>query len=967
MDDHIRLQTLDWDAYKKCARQAAADGIVMLRNENAVLPLPEGETAALFGISQLCYYKSGTGSGGMVNVAHVTGIREAMEDEPSIRLNASLEHLYDRYVDEHPFKEGSGWGTDPWSQEEMPLDPETAEKAAKESHTAIVVIGRTAGEDRDICNETGSYLLTETERSMMKTVREAFSRMVVLLNVGNVIDMSFVEEVKPDSVLYVWQGGMVGGLGVVDVLTGRVSPSGHLMDTIARKIKDYPSTDNFGSGEKDFYQEDIYVGYRFFETVAQDEVLYPFGFGLSYTTFDIKARKTKSEPLKRLSVDLEIDVTNKGHVSGREVVQVYAKAPQGELGKPARVLVGFEKTKLLVPGETETLNIKIPVRAFASYDEKGATNELSAWVLEEGRYDLYVGENVRDAALLDAEDGAFTLSEDWLILQEEEAMAPLEPFDRMVMSGSGEDVHLVYEAVPLKTIDGSKRIFENLPAEITPTGDMGYKLSDVLNGRCSMDDFIAQLSDEDLCAIVRGEGMGSSLVTPGTAAAFGGVTERLRGFGIPAVCCDDGPSGMRLDCGDHAFSLPNGTMMACTFDRKLNEKLFAFLGTEMVKNRVDCILGPGVNIHRNPLNGRNFEYFSEDPYLTGEIAAAQLRGLHSQGVTGVLKHFCANNRETHRHELNSVVSERALREIYLRPFEIAVQEGQADAIMTTYGKVNGSHTSTLYDLTTTILRNEWGFDGIVMTDWWAAMSQFSDEADGPLPVDEKKMQQAAMSGQLYDFSAMVRSQNDLYMVVPDGEKIAPDPGEKVPGTDKGDGNGAGQVPTTLMRLQAGELTRAELQRCASNICRFAMKTNAMKRLSGLETKVEVQGVPEGEDFSAVEAVAFAKVPEEGLVLDLSGVSTVRGEDYVFGLELDPMKDYTFEITASCMAGELAQVPVTLFFATIPVVTWVYNGSGGQEVTKDAHFLATTRNNVFRLHFSQNGMKVESLKIKKDRD
>lgn len=953
MDNHIRLQTLDWERYRKCARQAAADGIVMLRNRKEVLPLPEGDTVSLFGVSQLCYYKSGTGSGGMVNVSHVTGIAEALEDEPSLKLNTHLLHTYERYVDEHPFKTGKGWGTDPWSQPEMPLTEEVVSDAASRSRTAIAVIGRTAGEDRDNRDEEGSYRLTEEELRMLKIVRDSFSRMIVLLNVGNVIDMSFAEEVGPDSILLVWQGGMVGGLGVVDVLTGRVTPSGHLTDTIARSISDYPSSGNFGTGDEDIYQEDIYVGYRFFETVAKDKVLYPFGFGLSYTTFDIKAKKKESAPLSRLSVDLAVEVTNTGSYAGREVVQVYAKAPQGKLGKPARVLVGFEKTRLLQPGETDKFSMKIPVRSFASYDETGRTGEISAWVLEEGRYDLYIGENVRDAVLLDSEDGAFTLSEDWLILQEEEALAPEKQFDRMTMKGAEDDLHITYEAAPTRSIDVSKRIFENLPYEIGQTGDRGLKLPEVLSGKCTMDDFIAQLSDEDLCAIIRGEGMGSPLVTPGTAAAFGGVTPNLRRMGIPAVCCDDGPSGMRLDCGDHAFSLPNGTMMACTFDRDLNEKLFSFLGKEMIKNRVDCILGPGINVHRNPLNGRNFEYFSEDPYVAGQMAAAQLRGLHSAGADGVIKHFSANNRETHRHQMDSVVSERALREIYLRPFEIAVKEGGADAIMTTYGKLNGRHTSSLYDLTTTVLRDDWGFEGIVMTDWWAALTP--NESDMPEETaGEIKQLKKAMSGSLYDFSPMVRAQNDLYMVVPDGESIAPAAGA--------DGT---EADCTLRKLKEGKITRSELQRCAANICRYAMKTEAMKRLMGEGTKVEVENAPEDEDISPVENVSFRPVPEDGLTVDLSYVDVVKGKDILIGLELVPTSTYTIKLTAVCTAGALAQIPVALFFTTIPVAQWTFSGSGGNETSRDVHFLATTKNSVMRLHFGQNGLKVKSLTITKD--
>ena len=295
MDDHIRLCTLDWDAYTRCARQAAAEGIVLLRNEKSVLPLAEGARVSLFGRGQLTYYKSGTGSGGMVNVSKVTGIREALEDEPGIVLNETLEHLYDRWNDENPPREGAGWGEEPWSQDEMPLTDEDVRMAAEFGDTAICIIARTAGEDRDNLDEPGSWRLTDVEMDMLRRVRDSFDRMIVLLNVGNIIDMSFVTRTDPDAVLYVWQGGMVGGLGVVDVLTGRVSPSGHLTDTIAKSLSDYPSSKNFGSGTADVYEEDIYVGYRYFESVARDRVLYPFGYGLTYTTFDISTRKVETE------------------------------------------------------------------------------------------------------------------------------------------------------------------------------------------------------------------------------------------------------------------------------------------------------------------------------------------------------------------------------------------------------------------------------------------------------------------------------------------------------------------------------------------------------------------------------------------------------------------------------------------------------------------------------------------------
>lgn len=300
--------------------------------------------------------------------------------------------------------------------------------------------------------------------------------------------------------------------------------------------------------------------------------------------------------------------------------------------------------------------------------------------------------------------------------------------------------------------------------------------------------------------------MGSPKVTAGTAAAFGGVSDSLKAYGLPCGCCSDGPSGMRLDSGMKAFSLPNGTLLGCTFNTELVERLYGYTGIEMRANKVDVLLGPGMNIHRHPLNGRNFEYFSEDPFLTGKMAAAQLRGLHNAGVTGAAKHFCANNQETSRHFLNSIVSERALREIYLKGFEIAVKEGNADAVMTTYGAVNGIWTAGNYDLCTQILRKEWGFDGFVMTDWWAKISDEGEEVSKT------------------NFAAMVRAQNDVYMVCSQADK-----------------NSSGD--NTLEALLDGRLSRAELQQSAGNIVRFLMHTPAYERMNEQEVKIIIENGP----------------------------------------------------------------------------------------------------------------------------
>ena len=711
-------KVLDWNKYIDKSAETVSEGIVMLKNDNNALPLRKDSEVAVFGRIQLNYYKSGTGSGGLVNVSRVIGITDGLEESGSVKVNEELLNVYKEWTKEHPFDFGDGWGGEPWSQEEMPVDDALAEKISNFCQTAIVIFGRTAGEENDNRFEKGAYLLSDGEESMLRTVRKHFRKVIVLLNVGSIIDMNFVEDIKPDAVLYVWQGGMIGGTGTADVLTGKVSPSGKLPDTIAYSVSDYPSHEYFGNTRRNFYCEDIYVGYRYFETFAPEKVQYPFGFGLSYTTFEHTV--THSE-LNDGKITIEVSVKNTGNYSGKEVIQLYACAPQGMLGKPAKVLCGFEKTKLLAPAESQILTIEVNVDDLASYDDSGVTGHKSCYVLEKGQYIICAGTDVRSAEAA----FSFEIDETTVVKQLTQALAPVLPFKRMKPFAAEHKLKFVpvMEDVPTSEVDENERRIANLPADIPFTDDKGIKLADVKSGKHTMSEFIAQLSDYDLSCIIRGEGMGSPKVTAGTASAFGGVSDRLSAMGIPCACCDDGPSGMRLDCGTKAFSLPNGTLLASTFNRQLLSELFAFTGREMVANKVECLLGPGMNIHRHPLNGRNFEYFSEDPFLTGEMASAQLEGLHSEGVTGTIKHFCGNNQETGRHNIDSVVSERALREIYLKGFEIAVKKGKAQTIMTTYGSVNGLWTAGNYDLNTTILRNEWGFKGITMTDWWANINE----------------------------------------------------------------------------------------------------------------------------------------------------------------------------------------------------------------------------------------------------
>ena len=566
-------KVLDWNKYIDKSAETVSEGIVMLKNDNNALPLRKDSEVAVFGRIQLNYYKSGTGSGGLVNVSRVIGITDGLQESGSVKVNEELLNVYKEWTKEHPFDFGDGWGGEPWSQEEMPVDDALAEKISNFCQTAIVIFGRTAGEENDNRFEKGAYLLSDGEESMLRTVRKHFRKVIVLLNVGSIIDMNFVEDIKPDAVLYVWQGGMIGGTGTADVLTGKVSPSGKLPDTIAYSVSDYPSHEYFGNTRRNFYCEDIYVGYRYFETFAPEKVQYPFGFGLSYTTFEHTV--THSE-LNDGKITIEVSVKNTGNYSGKEVIQLYACAPQGMLGKPAKVLCGFEKTKLLAPAESQILTIEVNVDDLASYDDSGVTGHKSCYVLEKGQYIICAGTDVRSAEAA----FSFEIDETTVVKQLTQALAPVLPFKRMKPFAAEHKLKFVpiMEDVPTSEVDENERRIANLPADIPFTDDKGIKLADVKSGKHTMSEFIAQLSDYDLSCIIRGEGMGSPKVTAGTASAFGGVSDRLAAMGIPCACCDDGPSGMRLDCGTKAFSLPNGTLLASTFNRQLLSELFAFTG-----------------------------------------------------------------------------------------------------------------------------------------------------------------------------------------------------------------------------------------------------------------------------------------------------------------------------------------------------------------------------------------------------
>ena len=870
--------------------ECAKEGIVMLENKNQVLPLKKGDSVSVFGRIQREYYKSGTGSGGLVNVKYVTNIVDELKKYSEIKINEELLSLYEEWKKENPFDKGQGWGQEPWCQKEMDVDISVVKKAREFGDKAIVVIGRTAGEDRDNSASRGSYLLSEGEEALLEKVSSVFDKIIVILNVGAIIDMKWVEKYNVSSVLYVWQGGMCGGTACAQVLMGE-SPCGKLADTIAYDISDYSSSPFFGGKERNLYKEDIYVGYRYFETFAQEKALYPFGFGLSYTSFDISSVVRQEND----KIIVEATVENIGEKEGKEVVQVYFGAPCGKLGKASRELVAYAKTKSLKKGEKQTLCLEFNINDMCAYDDSGATGNEFCYVLEAGQYIIYVGNSSRNALSV----YSYMQEETTVVRKCEQALAPTVPFERMKNEGG----KIVYESVPLAKYDIVERVNSNLPKEIAYTGNKGIKLEDVRENRYSIDEFIAQLSVDELCCLVRGEGMNSPKVTPGTGCAFGGVTEELTSYGIPILCGTDGPSGIRMDCGLPATSMPNGTCLACTFNDDLVMDLYSLEGVEMTAYEIDVILGPGINIHRSPLNGRNFEYFSEDPYLTGKMACAISKGLNRVGVYATIKHFMANSQEWYRHTNDSVLSERAVREIYARPFEIAVKEGGVKSIMTAYNAVNGYHAASNYDLTKTLLRDDWGYDGFVMTDWWAHITNLDK------------------STSTSDFASMVKAQNDIYMVMD---------------------NARTNNDNLKASLENGYLSVAELQVCAKRICEFAMTTHAYERFkangfkydaSSLETEnMSLEVTLENVELNAVLPMKFAKPGR-----------------------------YVIELEFTTPQSELAQIKIPMKINKMEACTFVAKGTNGGigKVKASVSIMQWEQNLVFS---SDNEVKITKVRF-----
>jgi beta-glucosidase-like glycosyl hydrolase/regulation of enolase protein 1 (concanavalin A-like superfamily) len=783
------------------ARQAAAESIVLLKNDNQVLPLTPDRPVSVFGRVQVNTFFGGYGSGSLPNADHKTPILTGLRANGGINLNETLASTYESWCASNPIS-GS-----PLYYPEMSLTNQQVADAAAVSDTAIVVIGRAAGEGSDTTQ--AAYHLQSTEITLLDQVTSNFDKVVVIVNIGNVMDLAWVEDYPEiDAVLVAWQGGMETGPAVADVLSGDVTPSGHLTDTFAYSFLDFPARNNFGASAYNNYAEDIFVGYRYFETFAKDKVQFPFGYGLSYTTFDIDSEVSESGG----TITVEATVKNTGNVAGKEVVQVYYGAPNGKLGKAAKSLVAYAKTNTLRPGKSEKVTLAFDVAKMSSYDDGGYTiadgGNKSAWVLEAGDYPIYVGDNVRAAT----QEFSYNVPATYVTEQLTEALAVYpasSAFDRWraVENASGEIIlRKTGQQTPTRSYDLGDKILADMatrnpdkPYNQGPTTPTATTLLDVYNGTATLDDYMAQLDITDLVALTSG---GDGLGIGGRTSIMAGVTNSLRTtYGAPVISTADGPAGMRISAT--TSQVPSGAALAATWNDQLVEDLFKQIGQEMLANNADVLLAPGMNIHRDPLCGRNFEYFSEDPVVTGRMASAVVKGVQSQGLSATPKHFAANNQETSRSSNDSRVSERALREIYLKGFEIVVKEAKPQNIMMSYNRVNSVWSHYNYQLANIVLRDQWGFDGVTMTDWTMTVGI----SDPEFP-------------EISDNSYRIRAGVDILK----------------PGAQRALGDPAAAVA-------AGDLNVGEVQTAARHVLEFALKSARFRVDNGLPLYSYTEGTP----------------------------------------------------------------------------------------------------------------------------
>ena len=843
-------------------RELAGECVVLLEN-SGVLPLAPGGNVALYGSGARQTVRGGTGSGDVnarVNVSIAQGLENAgfhitttdWLDRQDARYAQARRDYFDwvpRYAAAQGISEFSAFFSNPF-QVIAPVPVTEADITASGTDTAVYVISRTSGEGSDRKNKRGDYLLYEEEKNQLTQLGQAYAKLILILNIGGVMDMSEISAIDGiGAVLLMGQLGAAGGDALADVITGKTAPSGKLTDTWAAQYADYPSSagfsENDGNVDDEYYTEGIYVGYRYFDTFGAVP-LYPFGYGLSYTRFAVTG--TGAE-LSGNTVTVTATVKNTGTArSGKEVVQVYCSSPAGELEKPYQELAGFVKTKLLSPGEEETVRVSFSAESLASYSEKRA-----AWILEAGDYVLRVGTSSRDtqtAAVLTLDETVpvsvlRNLFPDTDPVQEipapaEETAAQIRQ-QREADAGSPYDAGAGIPRLCLHAADLSVSRTE-YPEERLPVSGTAPKKTltaeDVKRGDCTVEDLVSQLTVEEMAELCVGtlRAGGGTVVgsvfcdVPGAAGDTSPILMQSRG--IKNMIMADGPAGLRLQpvfkttpegsllpggevMGDmyapfdpsytdentvtyyqYCTAIPIGWSLAQSWNLPLLNAAGAMIGREMTQFGVDLWLAPALNIHRNPLCGRNFEYFSEDPLVSGKAAAAITIGVQSNPGKGTtIKHLAVNNQEENRYFTNSHVSERALREIYLKGFEIAVRESHPLALMTSYNLLNGVHTANHRDLLQSVVRDEWGYTGLIMTDWYTSQEQ-PDLTGSRIP----KYPISSSAGCIY-------AGNDIQM--PGCQKNADD---------------IIQAVRTGKEKDGFRITLADLQYCAANVIRAAVRT-----------------------------------------------------------------------------------------------------------------------------------------------
>ena len=705
--------------HTELSKNTAKEGMVLLKNNDSVLPFGKGTKLALFGMGTFDYVKGGGGSGD-VTVEYTVNLYEGFRKlHDQVEVCEELADFYRAYI-----QKISDNFYYPGQKPEPELPDELCMRVRAYTDTAVISISRFSGEgwDRDLKGhpmyEEGDFYLSHAERAMVEQVKKYFPKIVVVMNVGGMVDTEwFCNDDAIQGVLMAWQGGMEGGTAAAELLCGDGNPSGKLSDTFAKRLEDYPSTENFHESD-DYvdYTEDIYVGYRYFETIpgAAERVNYPFGFGLSYTKFDWTVESVEQQDGRFTA---KISVRNVGNCAGKEVIQAYVCAPQGKLGKAKRSLVAFRKTGLLVPGSSQELCLTWDLTAMASYDDLGKVAK-AAYILEKGDYTFHIGNSVRDTVCCPF---VFSLTEDRIVQQLSTKLMPHGLRKRLLADGS-------YEELPVSEIPQKKQDFmpsltlEELETVYPRIRSMSslprnkdkrniHWFNEVADGKITLDEFVAQLPDAAICDLVGGQPNMGVANTQG----FGNLLE----YGVPNAMTADGPAGVRInpECGIYTTAFPCSTQVCCTWDPEIAYAIGEAGGKELKENNLAIWLTPAINIHRSPLCGRNFEYYSEDPVLAGLMAGGMVQGIQSQKVSACVKHFALNNKETNRKNSDSRVSERAAREIYLKAFEIIVKNADPWYIMSSYNLINGERASECRELLEDILRGEWGFAGVVSTDW----------------------------------------------------------------------------------------------------------------------------------------------------------------------------------------------------------------------------------------------------------